>query len=82
MTKEQIESNSHIPTAEIEQDLLDTESELKDYRDELEILKRRPQENKVRIYLLEGRCSIHRDFCDKLKEILEYRKCNTLAREE
>ena len=26
--------------------------------------------------------SIHRDFCDKLKEILEYRKCNILAREE
>ena len=82
MTKEQIESNNHIPTTEIERDLLETESELKDYRDELEILQRHPQENKVRIYLLKGRCLIRQDFCDSLKEILEYRKCNMLAREE
>ena len=82
MTKEQIESHNHISTTEIEQDLLDTENELRDYQDELEILQRRPQENKVRIYLLKGHCSIHQDFCDSLKEILEYRKCNMLAREE
>lgn len=74
MTNEQIETNDHIPNAEIEQDIRDTEAEIKDYQDELDILERHPQENKVRIYMLGGRISNHQNFCKQLNEILEYRK--------
>lgn len=81
MTDEQIESNNHIPTAEVEKDLQDTESEIKDFQDELNILLRHPQENKVRIYLLTGNVSIEKEFCEKLKEILEYRKRKIVATE-
>lgn len=74
MTNEQIEKNNHIPNAEIEQDIRDTEAEIKDYQDEMNVLERHPQENKVRIYMIKGHIFNHQDFCKRLNEILEYRK--------
>lgn len=74
LTEEQIRTLNHIPTSEVEQDLRDTEREIKDFRDELQILMRKPQENRVRIYFLEGKINSRRVFCQKINEILEYRK--------
>ena len=66
-------NNNHIPTAEIEQDIIDTEKEIKDYQDELDVLMRNPSENKVRIYLNEGKISQRQLFIEKLKKILSER---------
>lgn len=81
MTDEQIEKNNHIPTAEVEKDLQDTEAEIKDFRDELNVLDRHPQENKVRIYFLTGGIGLRESFCEQMKEILEYRKRKIMASE-
>ena len=43
-----------ISIEEMEVDIEITTKEIKDYRDELEVLNRNPVENKVRIYFLEG----------------------------
>lgn len=68
------EQNKDIPNEVIEKDINDTENEIKDYEDEKEILMRNPQENKLRIYMLEGKISIRKGFVSKLKSILEIRK--------
>jgi len=73
MSEELIVSNAHIPTSEIEQDIRDTEREIKDMEDELEVLMRNPPEHKVRIYFLNGGLSKRRNFVARLQEILEYR---------
>jgi len=73
LTKEQILKSQHISNSEVEQDLRDTEKEIKDYQDELNVLMRNQIENKVRIYFLEGKIFQRRIFCQKLNEILEYR---------
>jgi hypothetical protein len=74
LTEEQIKDLSHIETSEIEQDLRDTEREMKDCRDELDVLIRNRQGNRVRIYYIEGRLSSRERVCEKMREILEYRK--------
>ena len=63
-------NNDHIPTEEIEQDIADTQREINDYQDEKEILMRSPQENRTRIYLLEGRISQRETFIKQLNKIL------------
>ena len=62
-----------IPTAEIEQDIKDTQSEIDDFIAEKDILMKKPTENKVRIYILQGRISTHKAFIEKLEEILKER---------
>jgi len=75
LTEDEIKKLDHIPDVEVAQDIHDTEMEIKDYSDELEILMRRNlSENRVRIYFLEGNIIKRTHFCNKLKEILEYRK--------
>ena len=73
-TDEQIEKNAHISDEEVKQDIRDTEREVKDMRDELEVLMRNPPQNKVRIFFLEGGIASRERFIRKLNEILEYRK--------
>ena len=73
LTIEQIKSNDAVSTQEIESDIADTEIEIKDFQDEKEVLMRNPPENKVRIYLLEGKILQRENFIDKLNQILEYR---------
>lgn len=74
LTKKQIESNSHIPTNEILTDINDTEREIKDFQDEKDILMRNPVDNKVRIYMLEGRILERQEFIEKLNQIIAYRE--------
>ena len=45
-----IEQNKHIPTSEIEQDIKDTETELEDLKEELQVLMKNPIDNRVKIY--------------------------------
>ena len=73
LTKEQIESNNRIPTSEILTDINDTEREIKDFQDEKDILMRSPTDNKVRIYMLEGKILKREEFIEKLNLILGYR---------
>ena len=74
ITDEQIKANHGISNETILQDIVDTEREIKDKSDELEILVRNRHEHKVRIYMLEGGISSRQDFVRDLKAILEYRK--------
>ena len=73
MTVEQIKANSHIPTAEVKRDIIDTQNEVDIYKAELKVLKKNPQENKVQIYLREGKISSRESFIKKLETVLEYR---------
>jgi len=74
MTEEQIIKNNHIPIEIITRDILDTDKEIKDLSDELDILRRNPVENKVRIFFLEGNILKLQDFIKDLNDILIYRK--------
>ncbi len=74
MEKEEAEKYNHIPTSEINKDVLDTQKEIDDLRDENEILNRNPVENKVRIYMNEGRIIKREKFIEKLNSILEHRE--------
>jgi hypothetical protein len=78
MTKEQIERCT-LPTDEIQSDIEITEREIKDYQDELSILRRNPQNNRVRIYMAEGNISRREEFIKDLKQILEHRTQNPTA---
>jgi len=73
MTKEEILKYAHISTSEIEQDLLDTNNEQKDFEDEKNVLMRNPSDNKVRIYMLGGHISKREGLSKRLNEILNYR---------
>lgn len=66
LSESQLKSNDDIPTNEIERDVADTQREIDNYQDEKEVLMRNPQENKVRIYMLEGKISQRQAFVDKL----------------
>ena len=63
----------HISTEEVEADLRETREEKADYEVELDVLNKRPAENKVRIYMLTGRVLEHDKLIDFLTELLEYR---------
>ena len=64
----------HITTETIEQDIKDTERELKDDNDLLEVLNRNPVTNKVQIYLTQGKAMSRTEFIKKLNSILDFRK--------
>ena len=73
MTIEQMKKNDHISILEIQQDLIDTQREINVYDAELMILKKNRQENRVAIYMKEGRILKRQSFILKLEELLEYR---------
>lgn len=77
MKEEQIKQLDHIQTDEIIQDKEDTEKEIKDYNDELEILLRNRTKNRTRIYIIGGHISARNDFVKKLNKIIDYRKNKT-----
>ena len=67
-------NNDHMPTSEIKQDIKDTQIEVDDFRDEKAILMKKPQQYKVRIYMLEGQISSREIFIKQLKKIIEKRE--------
>ena len=68
------EAFNHIPTEEIEQDLKDTETEIKDFEIEIEALSRDRAKNRLEIYIREGKILERSELASKLKSILAYRK--------
>jgi hypothetical protein len=68
------ETHAHLPTTEIELDISIAEKEINSYEKELEILRNNPTENKLAIYMRQGKIAIRKDFIEKLNQILEYRK--------
>ena len=82
LTEEQIKLNDSIPTSEILQDIEDTQNEINDFQAEKDILMKRPTENKVRIYLLEGNILKRQDFIGELNQIIDYRKLQTILEEK
>jgi len=78
LTVEQINKVNHIPTSEVEQDLVDAKRELNGYeveRSAIESVGINPT-NKVRHYFLCAKCDKGRMFIDELNQILNYRKEN------
>lgn len=72
--------SSHIPTEEVLQDIADTQKEIDQYKAELEALERNPVENKLPIYMRQGKISTRENFIIKLNKILELRNENKLNR--
>ena len=79
LTEEQIKANSNIPTAEIEEDIRITQKEIDGYETELKSLRNNPIENRLDIYMREGKILKRKDFNYNLKQILEYRNHATPA---
>jgi hypothetical protein len=76
LNAEQINRVSHIPTTEVESDLLDAKIELRGYQIEKEAIESvgiNPT-NKVRHYMLSAKCDKGTEFIDELNQILEARK--------
>ena len=73
MTVEQIKANSDISTAEVRQDIIDTQNEIDGFLAELAPLMFNPHRNRVAIYMREGWILKRESFIKKLETILEYR---------
>ena len=63
----------YIPTEEVKEDLRLTEQEAKDLQDQLDILNKNPIDNKMEIYLKQGKLAKRKEFITLLKDILKER---------
>lgn len=74
LTDEQCAELSDIPTEEVKEGIRVTEQELYQLRNELKILEKNPQENRLEIYKRCGKISQRVEFIEKLNFILKYRE--------
>jgi len=74
LTEEDPKKQDHIPTEQILKDIKDTQEEIDDFKAEREILRKRPQENRLRLYLLDPKIAEREKFIENLNQILKYRK--------
>lgn len=76
LTPEKLASVDHIPTAEVEADLIDAQRELAGYETEMHAIESVGINvtNKVRHYFLSAKCDKGREFIDELNQILAHRK--------
>ena len=74
LSNEKLIELNRIPTKEVEQDLEEAKTELKQYEDEKDTLSKDRVRNKVQIYFLEGKISKGNEFIDELNQILNFRK--------
>ena len=72
LTKEQLEKNKNIPLQEIKSDIKEHQNEIDDYNLQLNILKKKPTENRLDIYLLEGQILQREEFINMLEQIYRY----------
>lgn len=75
LTPEKLSSVDHIPTHEVESDLLDAQRELNGYETEMQAIESvgiNPT-NKVRHYFLSAKVDKGRQFIDELNQLLSYR---------
>ena len=73
LTEDQIKSTEHIPTSEIRQDIAATKREIDQYQKELDAFMGDRQNNKMAIYITEGKILNRKDFINKLQLVLDYR---------
>lgn len=64
----------NISTKEMKKDIADTQKEIDDMSDEKSVLMRNQRENRVSIYMLEGRIRSRQTFISELSKELEQRK--------
>ena len=57
-----MDNNSHIPLEEMLQDLKDTQKEIEQFYEEIDVLSKDRERNKLAIYINEGRIGQHREF--------------------
>ena len=69
-----IEQYPNISSLEVNQDITDTQREIDNYRDELQVVERNPAENKVQIYMLQGKIHKREEFIEGLIAILAGRE--------
>jgi len=74
MTNEECQQFDHISNEEIQNDIDETIKELKQYKEENEIMSQNPQENRLKIYLNEGKIVQRETFINQLKTLQEYRR--------
>jgi len=72
--QEAVEANKHIPTEEIINDIKITRSEMEAYENELDVLRMNPVENRLQIYLREGKVSARKEFIANCELLLQYRE--------
>lgn len=72
-TDEDFKTLDHIHIDTIRDDIQGTMTEIEDYESELDILKKKPRENKVTIYMIEGKILNRKSFIEELEDILVYR---------
>ncbi len=65
--------NDHIPSEKIKQDIADTQAEIDQYQREAIVLVENRTENRVPLYIIEGRIQQRVEFISKLNKILEDR---------
>lgn len=73
LTEEKIKANDNIPSAEIQQDIKETQMEIDSFEKELNVLRENPVQNKLEIYMREGKILKRKEFIENLNQILEYR---------
>jgi hypothetical protein len=66
-----MDNNSHIPLEEMLQDLKDTQKEIEQFYEEIDVLSKDRERNKLAIYINEGRIGQHRGFEMQLKRIIK-----------
>ena len=66
-----MDNNSHIPLEEMLQDLKDTQKEIQQFYEEIDVLSKDRERNKLAIYINEGRIGQHREFEMQLKRIIK-----------
>ena len=66
-----MDNNSHIPLEEMLQDLKDTQKEIEQFYEEIDVLSKDRERNKLAIYINEGRIGQHREFEMQLKRIIK-----------
>lgn len=66
-----MDNNSHIPLEEMLQDLKDTQKEIEQFYEEIDVLSKDRERNKLAIYINEGRIGQHREFEMQLKIIIK-----------
>ncbi len=73
LTQQQIKANAHITIKQIKIDIVDTQREIADFQDERTILMRNPQDNRVRLYMIDGKISKRIEFIEFLEALLKAR---------
>jgi hypothetical protein len=74
ITAENYKGLDHVPTEDVKWDIEIIDKENKDYRDEKDILMRNPQQNRTRIYMLEGKISANDQQKEQLLKLLKFRE--------